>query len=85
MELIIENKSKNLFFSNDTIDSIPKSRILSDPINCLICTFNTNVQSNLITYLNEHTIGQVNTTKEIVNPVLSISLCYRFYNLCLIR
>ncbi|XP_026811622.1 uncharacterized protein LOC113552843 isoform X4 [Rhopalosiphum maidis] len=69
---IIKDKTKNLCFSPDTIDSIPKSHIFSDPIGCLLCTYNTKVRSNLIIHLNGHTKGRDNTTKEIVNPVPSI-------------
>ncbi|KAL4143321.1 hypothetical protein QTP88_005667 [Uroleucon formosanum] len=72
---IVKNKSKNLVFSPDTIDSIPKSHIFSDPISCLLCTYSTKVRSNLVIHLNGHTKGQDNTTKEIVNPVPSIGKC----------
>lgn len=71
----IKNQSKAMFFSPDTIDSIPKSHIFSDPISCLLCTYSTKVRSNLVIHLNGHTKGQDNTTKEIVNPVPSIGKC----------
>uniref|UniRef100_A0A2H8TXZ9 Zinc finger and BTB domain-containing protein 6 n=1 Tax=Melanaphis sacchari TaxID=742174 RepID=A0A2H8TXZ9_9HEMI len=69
---LIKDKTKNLCFSPDTIDSIPKSHIFSDLIGCSLCTYNTKVRSNLILHLNGHIKGQDNTTKEIVNPVPSI-------------
>ncbi|CAH1712108.1 unnamed protein product [Aphis gossypii] len=69
---ITKDKTKNLCFSPDTIDSIPKSHIFSDPISCSLCTYNTKVRSNLVIHLNGHKKGQDNTTKEIVNPVPSI-------------
>jgi len=60
-----------MFFSPDTIDSIPKSHIFSDKIICLLCTYSTKVRSNLVLHLNGHKNGQY-VTKEIVNPVPSI-------------
>lgn len=65
----IEEKPKTMLFSSDTIEDIPKSHIFSEPIGCLLCTYNTKVRSNLILHLNGHKRGQDNTTKEIVNPV----------------
>eukprot|EP00102_Acyrthosiphon_pisum_P022313 XP_016659523.1 PREDICTED: uncharacterized protein LOC100573806 [Acyrthosiphon pisum] len=70
---IVKNQTKILFFSPNTIDSIPKSHIFSDPISCLLCTYSTKVRSNLVIHLNGHTKGQDYTTKEIVNPVINLS------------
>ncbi|VVC35861.1 Zinc finger C2H2-type,Zinc finger, RING/FYVE/PHD-type [Cinara cedri] len=70
-KIIVEDKNI-LSFSPDTIDNIPMMHIFSNPIGCLLCTYNTKVRSNLILHLNGHKKGQDNTTKEIVNPVPSI-------------
>jgi len=69
----IEEKPKTLLCSPDTVELIPKSHIFREPIGCLLCTYNTKVRSNLISHLNGHGMGQENTAKEIVNPVLTKS------------
>lgn len=69
---IVQDKSKYLSFSPDTIESVPKAHIFSNSIGCSLCGYNTRVRYNLIAHLYFHKIGQHNTTKETVNPVVCI-------------
>jgi len=69
----IEEKPKTLLCSPDAVELIPMSHIFRESIGCLLCPYNTKVRSNLISHLHAHRTGQVYTTKEIVNPVLTKS------------